>query len=295
MHSLKVTASALGLSLLLGGCAAESLSHSNMLDGVTTKAEYRVILRGERKEDAKQQMVTCAEPSPDAMKAFSMALSGGLQNLAPGGNQTSATAALALQNSMAEIGVRTATIQMLRDGLHRACEAYMNGALDKEEYMLLLAHYPRTMATVTAIEVLGSGQYPSKAVLLANAGTEPPPNVPDPKDPAKAVAPPPVKVGASNAITSDGQRSQASADAIKEIVLALYRPENDPLLGSCAMALAGDSGKTKGAAFRTACTDIFKTLPSLLKTSLEAAAQERIVLATEREVAAKKALKAQIK
>lgn len=43
------------------------------------------------------------------------------------------------------IGVRTAAIQLLRDGLYRACEAFANNAIDDFGYTLILTNIDNVM------------------------------------------------------------------------------------------------------------------------------------------------------
>jgi hypothetical protein len=62
--------------------------------------------------------------------------------------------AASLNESAASIGLRTATIQLLRDGLYRACEAYLNGSLNNFGYALLLSKYDDVMKALIAIEGL---------------------------------------------------------------------------------------------------------------------------------------------
>jgi hypothetical protein len=49
---------------------------------------------------------------------------------------------------------RTQTIQLLRDSLYRACEAYANGALSDTTYALLLSRYDDTMVTMLSSELV---------------------------------------------------------------------------------------------------------------------------------------------
>jgi hypothetical protein len=52
------------------------------------------------------------------------------------------------------IGLRTPTIQLLRDGMYRLCEAYMNGAIDRSRYTVLINRYQQMMIGLVAIEQL---------------------------------------------------------------------------------------------------------------------------------------------
>lgn len=96
--------------------------------------------------------VVCAEPSPDALSALSASLAGGANYK----DDVAAKLSSAISESAKGLGVRNATIQLLRDGLYRACEAYANGALDEFQYGLTSAKYEDIMVTLLAIEQLTS-------------------------------------------------------------------------------------------------------------------------------------------
>jgi hypothetical protein len=82
-------------------------------------------------------------------------------------------AQLAFQHAVAEqvayIGVRNSTIQLLRDGLYRACEAYMNGAIGDFGYALFLANYGRLMVALLTAEGLTRPQFTGATILTSQA------------------------------------------------------------------------------------------------------------------------------
>jgi len=53
------------------------------------------------------------------------------------------------------IAVRTATIQLLRDGLYRSCEAVINGMIGKTEYQQILNGIGDVMIVLQALDSLG--------------------------------------------------------------------------------------------------------------------------------------------
>lgn len=69
----------------------------------------------------------------------------------PGGN-SNLELETAYKETLAELGKRTSTIQLLRDALYRACEAHLNGMLAKEQYRELLYGYDDLVLTLLAIE-----------------------------------------------------------------------------------------------------------------------------------------------
>lgn len=100
---------------------------------------------------AKQRHVVCAEPSPDVFALF--AATGGL-TLGQKDIEGSGNVNAQLIRSMANIARRTATTQLLRDGLYRACEAYMNGVIGHEEYRNIVMGYDEILITLVALEGL---------------------------------------------------------------------------------------------------------------------------------------------
>lgn len=107
--------------------------------------------------------IVCAEPSPDLARALSnssnFGLSGalqGLQGLSPeAAVQVAAAIARSQAQTAAQLGERLATIQILRDALYRACEAYANGALSDVSYAAILAGYPDTSVSMLQTEIAG--------------------------------------------------------------------------------------------------------------------------------------------
>lgn len=82
-------------------------------------------------KDALPRYVACAEPSPDAMSAYAAEFAAelALSPLGTDGTNRSAAVKGALQEAAAFIGMRTPSIQLLRDAMYRVCEAYANGAI----------------------------------------------------------------------------------------------------------------------------------------------------------------------
>ena len=123
----------------------------------------------------KPHQINCAEPSPDVAKAIESAFSSGV-TIDVTGKTTDMPADLQarLANSiaqsrseaLAQLTERLPTIQLLRDGLFRACEAYANGTLSPISYSLVLSRYGDTLVTMLGSELI-AGTYGHQ---LATAG-----------------------------------------------------------------------------------------------------------------------------
>ncbi|MFO1072942.1 MAG: hypothetical protein U1E17_09790 [Geminicoccaceae bacterium] len=143
---------------LLAGCSSVIFERFDADQGsVSMDARQRTIVSVERGTGGEKHRVVCAEPSPDALATAtaSVGLSAGISgvpHLAGGGGQIAGQGMTAEQ--AAYIGMRNATIQLLRDGLYRACEAYMNGALGDFGYGLVLVNYGKLMVSLITAEGL---------------------------------------------------------------------------------------------------------------------------------------------
>ena len=84
----------------------------------------------------------CAEPPPDVAEALSsnltMLLQGSASNTATAGEVTARLeAAKTLATSIRPLFRRSQGSQFLRDGLFHLCQAYLNDAIDKEQYVAM--------------------------------------------------------------------------------------------------------------------------------------------------------------
>lgn len=133
---------------------------------ISIDAKQRVITVS-KGSDKDRSEVTCAEPSPDALSAASASGSGSLEI---------ASKALGLGYSASEgaayIGLRTQTIQLLRDAMYRLCEGYAAGALTKDRYHRLQRHYQNSMVVLLAIEQLTSAVIARPAAISTSGGVE---------------------------------------------------------------------------------------------------------------------------
>ncbi len=118
----------------------------------------------------RSRQFVCAEPSPDVARVVQAALSAGatasveidspLAAGLTGANSARGAGAARVDASrseaVAQLTRRIATIQLLRDGLYRACEAYANGAIGPEIYTAIISRYDKMMITMLLAEMASS-------------------------------------------------------------------------------------------------------------------------------------------
>jgi hypothetical protein len=156
---------------------SRTLPSSTTVDGraLHLDAKQRVVIAKAGTRDNPDMV--CAEPSPDALSAFASSLSGGISVSGEGAG----SAAGALSEAAASIGLRTQSITLMRDALYRVCEAYYNGQLSRPQVMALISRSQDLTAAVVAVEQLtgavvaqqaalgGSASGSSSATMLSNA------------------------------------------------------------------------------------------------------------------------------
>jgi len=119
---------------------------------------------GKRTQRRTMRIRVCAEPSPDAMASFAYELAA--KATAKGGT---GELAAAMQDSAAFVGLRTQSIQLLRDFGYRLCEGYMSGAISSEQYDLLMRRFQKNTVALLAIEQL-TGAVKAPPVVLTSQG-----------------------------------------------------------------------------------------------------------------------------
>lgn len=139
--------------VFLAGCEGSTIFKKFDIEqtSLSLDAKQRTIIsRQVGPADATSKRIVCAEPSPDALVAVAQAAAAQAQVAGKGGGGIS----FSMSESAASIGIRTATIQLLRDALYRACEAYANGAIDNFGYALILNKIDDVMLALLGIEGL---------------------------------------------------------------------------------------------------------------------------------------------
>jgi hypothetical protein len=128
-----------------------------------TTGDVRVITERPHPARSGGPNIVCVEPSPDVAKAVSTALQlsgqGGNGTVSASGNLSSASA-----EAVAELAGRSTALLGLRDGLFKACEAYANGIIGDDAYILILSRYGQLMTTLfLAQDIAGATASESKA------------------------------------------------------------------------------------------------------------------------------------
>jgi len=172
--------------MILAGCTGKNrephLFHEvgGKFQALGTDAKQRLVVKFPPRKAASQEnrQAICAEPSPDVAQAFSEALriAVSLDRSAGGApdNETTrnigANFARSFSSSIAQLGERLAVIQLFRDRMYRACEAYANGAIDGSAYTLMLARADKTMATLLTAEMAAGAFGRTLARIGGSAG-----------------------------------------------------------------------------------------------------------------------------
>ena len=145
----RISAILLAVMVLTGCASLNSIhrTHDFKTGSAIIDAKQRAIIA---REDLKNGVLVCAEPSPDAMSAYAAELAGKVG--VP--NKVAAEFVGSFHEGSSFVGLRTQSIQLLRDESYRLCEAHMNGFIDDEQYFLLLRRQQRITVALLAIEQL---------------------------------------------------------------------------------------------------------------------------------------------
>lgn len=175
----------ISVSMVLSGCAFFNTYHNqdkvSSTGNTSVDAKQRFLIYGSDPESTitkkyvdnqltevkveGERLIYCAEPSPDALSAFTAAFD--LSAVKP----EVAEAALreTFGESAATIGIRTQSIQLLRDAMYRTCEAYLAGAISKSDFATLQKSYQKSMVTLVAIEQLARAVAPGQVMINTTA------------------------------------------------------------------------------------------------------------------------------
>ena len=112
----------------------------------------------------------CAEPSPDALSALSA--SGAIKIDTPKGFSGATQGAFA--ETAGSIGLRTQSIQLMRDAMYRLCEGAMNGYLGNAAFETLHRRFQNSMVAILAVEQLTGAVRAPALTLNSGAAVGPP-------------------------------------------------------------------------------------------------------------------------
>ena len=178
MTSLPIISVVVIGTLFLSACTNPpgTFSKAFTLSGDTsysTDARQRVITSNEPKDSSRPGLVdpkriVCAEPSPDVAIAVANSFAVGVSVLGQGSGSVSAAQA----EGLAQLAERTVTVQLLRDQMYRACEAYANGAITGTTYSLVMSKNNKAMVTLMLGETAGGAFGRSLAAIGLEASAE---------------------------------------------------------------------------------------------------------------------------
>lgn len=143
-------------ALLISGCSTLSLKEFAPTEGAPKTAfvdiKQRGVFASKRKPDGATEydLIMCAEPSPDALSSIATEFAADAKYK----DALTATLGFSQQEAASFVGLRTQTIQLLRDGMYRLCEGYLSGALTKSDFAWLSRRYQRNMVALLTIEQL---------------------------------------------------------------------------------------------------------------------------------------------
>jgi len=149
-------------TVVLSGCgnffsvfrSTDLTAHSVAID-----AEQRLVISG----GAASQRVICAEPSPDVLKVRGGSLSALLDRAEQGNLEVALAASEAGQN----IGLRTQSIQLLRDAMYRVCEGMLAGKVGDRDFVDLQTRFQKLTAVLLATEQLTGAVQPRPTPIVA--------------------------------------------------------------------------------------------------------------------------------
>jgi len=293
------TAAAIAIACALGGCQAGIFREWSMDGGssLSLDASQRLVFVTERGGRSGDRRVVCAEPSPDSITSLAATLSASgaanseLTRPAPArsdgtaedgeaaGTGGTVTAKRAVQagisaaygENAAYVGMRTQTIQLLRDGLFRACEAYMNGAIDETQYNLLLVNMPRTMAALVAMDGLtarpSAPPFALGAPTVSSLVTPTTPGTPQSGGGQAPISESKVTNNTQNTITIQPNTvNDKASDAVRDIALSMT--EHQTVHSACMAIMASNKDPRQVydqhfEAVATMCKQLFKGLPEI--------------------------------
>ena len=163
----------------VAGCGTiETANLNGMFEpSIVTDAKQRVItnidiVNNSVAGQVLPKRIVCAEPSPDVTSAFSEAIQASVSKTDKDGKKTGAHFGRSTAESLAQLGERLASIQLLRDMAYRNCEAYANGSINATSYTILNSRLNKTVVTLLASEMIMGAFGRTLATASASASTQ---------------------------------------------------------------------------------------------------------------------------
>jgi len=192
----------------------------------------------------------CAEPSPDALSAYALELAAKAE--LP--DKTAAQLSLASQEGSSFVGLRTQSIQIMRDSMYRICEAYASGGITADQFNTMLLRSQKMMVTLLAIEqITGTLQAPSVVINTRGEASSARP-VTEMREEVKKIK------KQIDALNSEKDKAGVSSDEKAELEKDIEALKGDEALIEDAMKAPGGL-KSAG---RTEAKVIVNALPSRL-------------------------------
>lgn len=291
------------LAVALGACGGTIFRTVDLNSGESVVVDARqrtinnlVVDDRSKPGQVHPRRIVCAEPSPDVALAVANSLGGGAAAFGYGSVSFTRESA----EAVAQLAERVSTVQLLRDVLYRACEAYANGAISSITYAMMMARLDETTVTLLLGELaagafgrqlagVGSaaeGKAGAELTQTLNVKSEPAAPQPD-GAPQPGGSPATAKTSAEGKVTATVP-SQAgaiqgrthSADVAAEVTKihrAFLKDSNlDALLVACVTALSHSAGTPLADICRQeVLKDIDKKVPLLLKARAESEARLR--------------------
>lgn len=171
---------AIALAALLGTGCAYLTTYNKQVDlagssAIAMDVKQRIAFSREVEIEGddhriRKLVVTCAEPSPDALTVIGA--SAGISLKAGTGESDKAIdLAGALSESGTFVGLRTQSIQLLRDQMYRLCEAYAGEGVNSAELKAMHRRFQSTVMGLLAIEQLTHPVVAAQAILTASASS----------------------------------------------------------------------------------------------------------------------------
>lgn len=192
------------------------------LDTLSIDARQRLVLVGQYHNEHGGGRAVCTEPSPDAIVARAAALAAGGNASSPGDAGASTIAGAvsgSSTESAASIGLRSQTIQLMRDAYFRACEGLLNGVIDSDNYKVILANADSVTVALAAVDALG-GTTSAPAVAIT-AGSANAAVTPGSSTAAAGTGPGLPSVG--TVVQREGKLDPSQANAIRAIALEIIK------------------------------------------------------------------------